>query len=89
MAKATSRTRAGKSLDRALSKAGTCSRTEARRFIADRRVEVPARTGEALGRLLSGDDVAPRDLPGLSEDDAVALVRRLLREGVVVPASPW
>ena len=43
MAKATSRTRVGKSLDRALSKAGTCSRTEARRFIADRRVEVNGR----------------------------------------------
>ena len=55
--------------------------------LADRRVDVPARAGDALARLLSGDDVAAGDLPGLDAEDAVALVRRLLREGVVVPAS--
>jgi len=53
--------------------------------LADRRVEVPARAGDALARLLGGDRVTARDLPGLAEDDAVGLVRRLLREGVVVP----
>jgi hypothetical protein len=56
--------------------------------LADRRVEVSARAGGALLRLLSGDDLAARDLPGLDEHDAVALVRRLLREGVVVPSGP-
>ncbi len=56
--------------------------------LADRRVQVPARAGDALDRLLSGDDVTAGDLPGLDHDDAVALVRRLLREGVVVPARP-
>jgi len=55
--------------------------------LGDRRVEVPARAREALALLLGGDDVAVRDLPGVEADDAVGLVRRLLREGVVVPAT--
>ena len=55
--------------------------------LADRRVDVPAGAGEALARLLSGDDVSAAELPGLDRDDAVALVRRMLREGVVVPGG--
>ena len=55
--------------------------------LADRRVGVPARAGGALTRLLSGDVVTTRDLPGLDLPDAVDLVRLLLREGVVVPAA--
>jgi len=43
MAKATRRKAAGKTLDRILSKAGVGSRTEARRWIARRRVEVNGR----------------------------------------------
>ncbi len=54
--------------------------------LADRRLDVPSHARSALAALLDGDAVAPRDLPDLAEEDAVALVRRMLREGVVVPA---
>ena len=37
--------------------------------------------------LLGGDPVAVGSLPGMEEADQVVLVRRLLREGVVVPAG--
>ncbi len=43
MANAAKRTGAKKTLDRVLSKAGLCSRTEARRWIVERRVEVNGR----------------------------------------------
>ncbi|WP_336924096.1 cupin domain-containing protein [Aquipuribacter sp. SD81] len=55
--------------------------------LADRRVGVPARAREALLRLLTGEDVAVYALPGLPPEDAVDLVRRLLREGVVIPTD--
>jgi hypothetical protein len=46
-----------------------------------RRLAVPADDVPALTALLDGDAVQPGDLPG---EGAVALVRRLLREGVLV-----
>ncbi|MFC3690209.1 cupin domain-containing protein [Aquipuribacter hungaricus] len=55
--------------------------------LADRTVSVPARAGDALDRLLDGSPATAADLPGLDGDDAVGLVRRLLREGVLVPAA--
>ncbi len=50
-----------------------------------RTVTVPAGCRGALELLLRGAPLMARELPGLDEDDAVALVARLLREGVVVP----
>ena len=50
-------------------------------------VGFPALVEPALGRVLGGAPVRPADLPGLDEADGVTLVRRLLREGVVVPAT--
>ncbi|MFC5382576.1 cupin domain-containing protein [Aquipuribacter nitratireducens] len=54
----------------------------------DRRLAVPARAGDAVRTLLSGATVSAAGLPGLGVDDAVDLVRRLLRDGLVVPAPP-
>lgn len=55
--------------------------------LADRRLSLAASTGAALTAVLSGDELRVGDLPGLDAEAAVVLVRRLLREGVVVPAG--
>jgi lysine-specific demethylase/histidyl-hydroxylase NO66 len=55
--------------------------------LADREVALPAFTEEALRALLGGDAVAVGSLPKMEEADQIVLVRRLLREGVVVPAG--
>jgi hypothetical protein len=47
-------------------------------------VTLPAFTEPALRRLLAGP-CTPADLPDLDEDSALVLVRRMLREGVVLP----
>jgi len=53
-----------------------------------RTLTLPALTEAALRQVLAAEPVAVADLPGLDPDDAVVLVRRLLREAVVVPAEP-
>jgi hypothetical protein len=53
--------------------------------LLDRSITLPADTADALKVLLSGEAVRPGDLPGLDADGSVVLVRRLLREGLVVP----
>jgi len=55
--------------------------------LPDREVGFPAFTGPALRVLLGGVPVPVGSLPGMEEDDQVVLVRRLLREGVLVPAG--
>ncbi|MEO7130167.1 MAG: cupin domain-containing protein [Dermatophilaceae bacterium] len=50
----------------------------------DRTTTLPAGLEPALARLLGGDRVRVADLPGLEEADALTLIRRLLREGIVV-----
>ncbi|WP_413601661.1 cupin domain-containing protein [Curtobacterium sp. Curtsp57] len=50
-------------------------------------IRLPASCGPALRALHTGGTHAVGSLPGLDEDDAVVVVRRLLREGVLVPAS--
>lgn len=55
--------------------------------LPDRRLDVPADAADALQVLLSGDDVTVGALPGPDPDACTALVRRLLREGVVVPVA--
>ena len=54
--------------------------------LPDREISLPAFTGAALRALLGGDPVVVGSLPEMEEADQVVLVRRLLREGVVVPA---
>lgn len=50
-----------------------------------RTITLPAFTAPALRRLLA-EPVTPADLPGLDEESALVLCRRMLREGVVLPA---
>ena len=55
--------------------------------LPDRVVAFPDGCGEALARALSGPaTVADLALGGLDAEDAVVLARRLLREGVLLPA---
>jgi ribosomal protein L16 Arg81 hydroxylase len=52
--------------------------------VPGRTVTLPAFTAAALRRLLAGP-VTPAELPDLDEESALVLVRRMLREGVVLP----
>jgi len=52
----------------------------------DKSITVPTVMGAALRLLMSGAPVEARDLPDLDDNEQLVLVRRLLREGVVVPA---
>jgi len=54
--------------------------------LADRTITLPASTAAALELLLLGGSVEVAQLPGLAGDDQLVLARRLLREGVLVPA---
>ncbi|RFA13828.1 cupin [Subtercola boreus] len=49
-------------------------------------LSLPVEAKPALERLLTGEPVAVSDLPGLDAGSAIVVVRRLLREGVAVPA---
>ncbi|MGN6088960.1 MAG: cupin domain-containing protein [Actinomycetales bacterium] len=51
-----------------------------------RTMHLPAVTAAALRDLVPGDPRTVGELPGLDADDAVTLVRRLLTEGVLLPA---
>jgi bifunctional lysine-specific demethylase and histidyl-hydroxylase NO66 len=55
--------------------------------LPDRRITFPAAAGAALHTLLGGATCAVGSLPDMAEADQVVLVRRLLREGVLVPAT--
>ncbi|GAA5109983.1 cupin domain-containing protein [Pseudonocardia adelaidensis] len=55
--------------------------------LPDRRVDLPAACAEPLRALLSAEACLVGNLPGMDEADQLVLVRRLLREGVLVPAS--
>jgi len=54
--------------------------------LPDCTITLPAATRSAVEALLGGADVVVGELPGLNNDDRLALVGRLLREGVLVPA---
>ncbi|BFU44166.1 cupin domain-containing protein [Krasilnikovia sp. MM14-A1004] len=55
--------------------------------LADRVVRFPAYCAAAVGAALGGEPVRVGDLPGLDDDaDRLVLARRLLREGLAVPA---
>jgi hypothetical protein len=54
-------------------------------LLGDRSLDVPAWLGPAVSELRPGAVLRPRDLP-LTEESAVVLCRRLLREGLLEPA---
>ena len=56
--------------------------------VIDTTVSWPLDAERALRRSLSGDTFRPSDLENLDPDEQLVLARRLLREGVVVPAEP-
>lgn len=58
----------------------------ARLVLIDRTVDLAPETAGAVEHVLAGEVFTPDDLPGLSPEDQLSLARRLLREGVVVPA---
>jgi hypothetical protein len=55
--------------------------------LPDRTITLPGDTEQALRAVLDPQPSTVGDLPGLHEADQLVLVRRLLREGVVVPAA--
>ena len=55
--------------------------------LADRTIDLPGLVADAVRALLDGTPHAIGELPGLDAADQVVLVRRLLREGVLVPAA--
>jgi hypothetical protein len=54
--------------------------------LPDKTIDLPAVCAPALHHLRTGDGVTADTLAGLDTADATVLIRRLLREGVVVPA---
>jgi hypothetical protein len=52
----------------------------------DRSIELPADTADAVGLIADRDVFSPAELPGLDANDQLTVSRRLLREGIVVPA---
>ncbi|MEP6851105.1 MAG: cupin domain-containing protein [bacterium] len=54
--------------------------------IIDSTIALPSAVSDALKVVLDDEEFTPADLPGLDGPERLALVRRLLREGVVVAA---
>ena len=54
--------------------------------LLDRTIELAISAENAVKAVLTGEPLTPASLPGLEADDQLALARRLLREGVLVPA---
>ncbi|MFG1921506.1 cupin domain-containing protein [Cryptosporangium sp. NPDC048952] len=54
--------------------------------LPDRTLTLPAVTAAAMKTVLSGAPVRASELPDLDADDGLVLIRRLLREALVVPA---
>ena len=54
--------------------------------LLDRTVELPAGTADAVKVAVGGPAFTVGDLPGLEPDEQVVLTKRLVREGVLVPA---
>ena len=55
--------------------------------LIDKAVTLPIAAEAALKTVLTGEPLTPLDLPGLDADEQLVIARRLLREGVLVPAS--
>jgi lysine-specific demethylase/histidyl-hydroxylase NO66 len=54
--------------------------------LLDRTIELPPGTDGALERIVDGRAFTSAELPGLEPEEQLTLARRLLREGVLVPA---
>jgi hypothetical protein len=54
--------------------------------LLDRTIDLPAGASDAVDVLVGGCAFTPAELPGLEPEEQLALTRRLLREGVLVPA---
>jgi lysine-specific demethylase/histidyl-hydroxylase NO66 len=52
--------------------------------LSDRTITLPAEAGEAVRALASGAELTPAELPGLDAASALVIVRRLVREAVLV-----
>ncbi len=52
----------------------------------DRSIDLPAGTADAVSLIVDRDVFAPAELPGLDATEQLTVSRRLLREGIVVPA---
>ena len=57
-----------------------------RLILLDRTITLPPATADALKLVFAGGRFTPAELPGLDAHDQLTLARRLLREGVLVPA---
>ncbi|MEQ3551937.1 cupin domain-containing protein [Pseudonocardia nematodicida] len=55
--------------------------------LPDRQLSLPAETATALRAVLDADAWRAGDLPGMDAPDQLVLLRRLLREGVLVPVA--
>ena len=55
--------------------------------VIDSTISWPAQVHDALLIAMSGAVFRPADLPGLDPDEQLVVARRLLREGVVIPAD--
>jgi lysine-specific demethylase/histidyl-hydroxylase NO66 len=55
--------------------------------LLDKAVSLPVTADAAIKTILGGEPFTPGELPGLDAGEQLDLVRRLLREGIVVPAS--
>lgn len=53
----------------------------------DKTITMPGAVDAALKSALSGSVFTPAELPGLEADEQITVSRRLLREGIVVPAD--
>jgi len=54
-----------------------------RLLLGDRELRMPARLEPAVAYVAEHDELTPADLPGLTASDALVLVRRLVREGLL------
>jgi hypothetical protein len=58
-----------------------------RLVLLDRTISLPGTAGDAVKLVLAGAPFRPAELPGLELDQQLVLARRLVREGVAVPAA--
>jgi hypothetical protein len=55
--------------------------------LADRTIDFPGECADTIAALHRGDVVSAREAPGLDAADGEVVIRRLLREAVVVPVA--
>jgi bifunctional lysine-specific demethylase and histidyl-hydroxylase NO66 len=65
----------------------TRGETSLRLRLIDKAVTLPIAAEAALKAVLAGEPLTPLDLPGLDAAEQLVVARRLLREGVLVPAG--